>query len=205
MELINPYTVDEQALMLAKHLPTNRVWESGWDFDEPFGQLLKGLAVEFYRYQILCKQIIVEMDINKADALLIEWEKSLGLPDDCFRLSPPETIEKRRQVVIAKLTKYGGVQTASDFVRVANLFDFDIAVLPGSAVGFFPLEFPISFFTDGRTATHTVFIQMIGRVQSDSFFPLPFPIPFSSGGITFLRCLFETLIPANVRLIVRDV
>ena len=84
LTLFNPYTADENALLLAQHLPIGRVWEQGFSPDSNIGKLLRGLAVEFYRFQVLASELVTEMDYEQTNQLLIEWEQSVGLPDSCF-------------------------------------------------------------------------------------------------------------------------
>ena len=202
--LFNPYSINENAMMLARHLPKGKVWSSGFDQDSNIGKLIKGLSIEFYRLEVLTKKISDETDVSKTDELLTDWEKSVGIPDNCFDTTP--SIEDRREQVRQKLSNFGGVQKAEDFVRVAELFGFDVdvTVIPGSTIGMFPLVFPVIFFDSTRSATHTIFILITSTVEGDDFFPLEFPLPFSSGGTSFLQCIFNVLAPANVQVIVKD-
>lgn len=200
LSLFDPYSVDDNQFLLAQHLPVGRVWQRGFSVESNLGKYLLGLAMEFYRFQVLAKKVQTEMDINQANELLIEWEKSVGLPDSCF--STDVSIDERRKQVLAKFSKFGGAQTADDFIRIAAFFGYDIDIYPGMAVGGFPLQFPIVFFDSGTSASHTIFIVIKGTLSGDYFFPLPFPIPFSSGGSTFLQCIFQKLAPANVSVIV---
>lgn len=198
--LFNPYSVDDNSLMLAHHLPKGRLWSSGFDINSNIGKLIRGLCVEFYRLEVLTKSISDEIDVNLADELLPDWEKSVGIPDDCFNTQT--TIAERRNQVLLKLGNFGGVQKAEDFVRVAALFGFDIKIIPpGGELGTFPLIFPIPFFDSARSATHTIFVQILDYDGSDIEFPLEFPIEFSSGGTSFLKCIFEVLAPANVQVV----
>lgn len=200
-KLFDPYTVDEQALILAHHLPIGRVWAKGFDPNSNLGKLIRGLAIEFYRLQILTQKISVEINANEANDLLIEWEKSLGIPDECFKNDG--TVEERRTQILLKLGNFGGVQKASDFVRVASVFGIDIEIITGSIRGTFPLEFPLVFFDSTKSARHTIIVRIINVTGGEGFFPLPFPIPFVIGGQTLLQCLFDNLAPANVNVIIK--
>lgn len=200
LNLFDPYSPELQHLMLAYHLPIGRVWQTGFSRDSVLGRFLIGIGMEFYRFQVLAKKVQTEMDISKADDLLREWEISVGLPNSCF--STDVSDDERKKQIEAIFSKFGGVQTADDFIRVASLFGYDIEVYPGLSVGGFPLQFPIVFFDSTTSASHTIFIVILGSISGDSFFPLPFPIPFSSGGSTFLQCIFQKLAPANVSVIV---
>ena len=202
-EIFDPYNVDEQVLLLRQHFPPGKFWEGILKYETNLGKLMLGLSAEFYRFEVLTRDFVNEMNIDKTNKIMIDWEKSLGLPDSCF---PPTTdLTERRNAVKMKYSKFGGVQTAEDFIRIANFFGFDLVVQPGGALGMFPLRFPVLFFDSITSSTHTVFMQLKGRATADTFFPVPFPIPFSKGGITFLRCIFTFLAPANVKVIIKDV
>ena len=196
----DPLEVNEQAFMLAAHMPVGKVWESTFDPASNMGKLIRGLGIEIYRLEILTQQISNEIDINQATELLEEWERSVGLPDSCFVTNVP--IETRREQILQKFSNFGGVQKAEDFIRVAAVFGFDIRIIPALDPGGFPLEFPITFFEDTKAAVHTIIVEMLGIIEGDIFFPLPFPIPFSLGGKTFLQCIFDKLAPANTQVII---
>ena len=196
--LFDPISISEQHFLLASHAPKGKAWEAVFDPDDDFGKLFLGLAVEFYRFQVLEKKLYDEMDINKADELLIDWEKSVGLPNECF--STDVNQETRRKQVYAIFSKFGGVQKKEDFIRVAEFFGFSISISTGT-IGTVPLSFPILFFSTTKIAKHTIFVTLDDpEISSD--FPLPFPIPFSSGGKTFLQCIFDRLAPANVQVLI---
>jgi hypothetical protein len=202
-QLFDPIPVAEQQFLLASHLPQGRFWELAFDTNDNFGKLFLGLAVEFYRFQVLERKLFDEMDIEKADELLIDWEKSVGLPDACFE-TVGVTVEQRKLQVLQKFSKFQGVQKKEDFIRVASVFGFDINILTGTAVATFPLEFPIVFSSSTKAAKHTLFIILLDNPETNADFPLPFPIPFSTGGRQFLQCIFEALAPANVEVIIKN-
>lgn len=200
MNLFNPLDIDLQGKMLANHLPVGRVWSSGFDVNSNLGKLIRGLGIEFYRLQLQTQNISTEMDINKTTELIQEWERSVGIPDDCFGINVD--IDDRRIQVLQKFSNFGGVQKAEDFVRVALIFGFDIKVTPtGGELGMFPLSFPIPLFDSARSATHTIFVEILNYSGSDLEFPLEFPIEFSDGGTSFLKCIFDVLAPANVQVV----
>lgn len=199
--LFNPHTVDDNAFLLARHLPQGRLWANAFNPESFFGKLILGLAVEFYRFEVLVNKFYGEMDINQANEMLIEWEKSVGLPDNCFDTTV--SIEDRREQVRQKFSNFGGVQKAEDFERVGAIFGFDLTVTPYTLSAVFPLLFPVVFASSSKEAKHTIFVVINGDLSGGDFFPLPFPIPFSSGGRNFLQCIFNTLAPANVNVIIK--
>lgn len=199
--IFNPHTLDENAFLLASHMPKGRFWESVFDKRTNLGKLVAGLAVEFYRLEVLVKEMSDEFDIRKTDKLLSEWEKSVGIPSGCL-ITTGKTTEDRRKQVEAVFSNFGGVQIAEDFERVAELFGFTAKVISGSTVALFPMLFPITFSASTEEAGHTIIVDVSATTSGDTFFPLPFPIPFSGGGTEFLKCIFELLAPANVQVII---
>lgn len=197
-DLFNPRNQAFHALMLAKHFPTGKLWEAVFNGDKNLGKLVIGLGVEYYRLSVLIKKVETEMDINQTSDLILEWEKSVGIPDDCF--SNNADLATRRLQVREKFSNFGGVQKASDFVRVAAVFGFDVTVNPASTGSSFPLIFPILFVGDARTVHHTILVEFVGGSIADDLFPLTFPIQFGSGGQAFLQCIFDVLAPANVQV-----
>lgn len=200
LSLFDPFDIINQALMLAKHLPVGRVWSAGFNPDSNLGKLIKGLAIEFYRLEVLTQKISAEFDINQTNELLLEWEKSVGIPDDCF--STNTSLEQRRLQVLEKFSNFGGVQKAEDFERVAAVFGYTVTVIPASTTvsyPLFPLTFPLSFNESMTMVRHTVYIQYTGPMAE--FFPLEFPIPFQIPIEPFLSCIFDKLAPANVKII----
>lgn len=205
INLFNPYSVDENALLLAAHLPIGRAWERGFSPDSNLGKFLRGLAAEFYRMEVLSSDIVREMDINQTNDLLVEWEKSVGIPDECFIQLDTKTLAERRNAVLLKFSKFGGVQTPEDFERVALSFGITCNVYSGASVSglMFPLSFPIIFMSSYSSyleASHTIIVEITGTYTTSYTFALPFPIPFSTGPQTFLQCIFRKLAPANVEV-----
>lgn len=223
LDLFNPGTIDDHSFILAKHLPTGKFWEAAFDPDSNLGKLVRGLAIEIYRLAVLAEKISTEMDINQTNELLLEWEKSVGIPGTGVFLDPePEisfplpfplefspmppkfegfttnkSLEDRRIQLLQKFSKFQGVQTAADFVRVAAAFGIEITVSAGSSI--FPLPFPLEFtsFT-GKEAAHVIVVDIIDPLPGNELFPMPFPIPFALSSKSFLKYIFTILAPANV-------
>lgn len=199
--LFDPHTIEENAYLLASHFPLGKLWLNAFNPNSAFGKLVLGLAKEFQRFEVLVSKFYKEMDINQTDEMLPEWEESVGLPDDCFSTDVP--LATRRLQVREKFSNFGGVQLAEDFVRVGAVFGFDLTVIPYTSIAAFPLAFPINFVATSKEVKHTIFVVINGDLSGGDIFPLPFPIPFSSGGRNFLQCIFETLAPASVNVIIK--
>ena len=201
-ELFNPASIEENAFLLASHNPQGRVWENGFNPDDPLGKLFLGLAVEFYRFQVIEKNLYDEMDIRKTNELLSAWERSVGIPDSCFTNINVDLATRRRQVE-QKFSKFGGVQTAEDFIRVAAFFGFTVVKENIRDSTVLPATLPMQLNGSGREAAHTLVFTLQSGGLAEKQFPLPFPLTFSEGGENFLQCLFDELAPANVQVIIR--
>jgi len=188
--------VEYQQRILAGHLPEGDVWQNKYDLETDLGKLLLGLATEYFRVSLLIEDTMREVDVNQTNQLIREWQVSVGIPDDC--LDAGGTLEEQRRNILLKLTNFGGIQTAQDFVDLAALFGFTAIVSNGTQRGVFPMLFPIRFFDNRKTAVHTIIVDLEGRRD---VFPLSFPIPFTSNITGLIECLFLELRPANCQII----
>lgn len=189
---------DEQATQLALHFPKGKLWGNVFDGETNMGKLIRGLAVEFYRIELLLENFVTELDINETEQLIIEWEASVGIPDVCFGRS--QDLQTRREQVIQKLSDFGGVQTEADFRRVAALFGYDVTLIESGIVpGSFPARFPNRFLGGVGSSSHTIIVS-VNSPDSNSF-PRPFPDFFIGTSLDVLKCLFRALAPANCDLI----
>lgn len=166
-------TLAEQAKSLANYLPGGDVFASKNDPTAVTGQFVTALANELFRVdediRLYRQNIIPDETILFID----EWEKALGIPDDCF--DGLGDIDTRRNRVLVKLASLG-VQTDEDFVALALLFGHVVTVTQGAS------KF-------GIIITFTVVI--------NNAFPLTFPFKFGDQTIGILECLFLKLRPAN--------
>ncbi len=71
--------------------------------------LLDALAQEFGRVEDKAAELIEEADPRTTSDMLADWERVVGLPDDC---SAPTTIAGRMAALLAKLTGRGGQHEA---------------------------------------------------------------------------------------------
>lgn len=120
-------------------------------------------------------------------AFLENWERALGIPDDCFPGPALADKETRRLHVLVKLASLG-VQTRADFERLAELLGFvGTTVQSGIDAG---LPEPEGQFTIVVNLPFTL-----------AGFPLVFPIPFGTDEFEFLECLFLKLKPDNCAMV----
>jgi uncharacterized protein YmfQ (DUF2313 family) len=110
----------EQALAL---LPTGPAWPK-----EPgsvLHKLVSGLSDRFLAVHRRACDLLREMAPISTVELLPDWERVLGLPDDCA--SVPVTLNERRGAVLQRWRAMGG-QSRAYFVEVARALGFDILV-----------------------------------------------------------------------------
>lgn len=200
MNIFRRHTKDQHTNSLAHHLPNGRAWNWKWKDNSDGRDFLRGLACELVRSEDLLIQFYEQLDPTQTTDLLVEWEKAVGIPDDCF--SGDGTLEERRTHVVVKLASLG-VQSADDFVQLAKLFGVDITIsyfLGGAA---FPLQFPVQFGGDTTPYRFTIIVNYPRPLTNR--FPLKFPYPFSDGLDNLIECLFRKLKPANCDIIFRAV
>mgnify|MGYP003582980059 CR=1 FL=1 len=77
-------------------------------------------AEEYARLDVRIWALIEEVDPRTATELLADWERVLGLPDECMA-SLPLTIADRRMLAWQKLTEIGG-QSRAYFIALAAKF-----------------------------------------------------------------------------------
>lgn len=117
-------TEDDYLHQLQQLLPQGAAWPR--DPDALLTKLLHGLAAEFARLDGKADQLLLEMDPRTADDLLEDWERLLGLPDECA--GGGDTVEARRLAAFQKLTELGG-QDAGYFIGIAAALGFTAVVL----------------------------------------------------------------------------
>ncbi|MDR1308636.1 MAG: DUF2313 domain-containing protein [Deltaproteobacteria bacterium] len=153
---------------------------------------------------------------------LEDWERVLGLPDECSR--PGETLDTRREAVLAKLQRPGG-QSLDFFLRFLGHFGDKIVIVEGfppflsdvSLAGDLTWECPAGpMLDDGgelfqdfyhgwafvwriiRT-NHRVRLFRAGRSTAGD--PLALWLPNRDGESPFLECRVDKLKPAHTGVI----
>lgn len=107
-------TAADYLLQLQALLPPGPAWPRD---DSPLTRLLTGLAQELARVDGRANGLIEEADPRTATELLPDWERVLGLPDDCNKYAVL-TVAQRRLLAAQRLTELGG-QSAAYFIAMA--------------------------------------------------------------------------------------
>lgn len=192
--------LEEYTESMAAYMPGGRLFTSKSIKDSNFRKLLRGMAGELFNANGLLKEYSEQIIPDQTEKFVAEWESALGIPDDCFKANG--TLDERRRDVLTKLAALG-VQTAQDFIDLAEVFGVTVTVNAGIDEITFPLVFPIVMFTTEQEARFTIVVRF--TVQEANRFPLVFPIVFGSGEISILECLFTKLKPANCNILFRQV
>lgn len=97
--------IDRYQDLLENLLPKGRLWQPK---EQPtFSKFLGSTAVEPCRVEDRVSDLLREADPRITDELLDDWERLLGLPDEC---SPGmQTPDQRRAQVTEKYTNVGGL------------------------------------------------------------------------------------------------
>lgn len=165
--------------LLINLLPKGKLWRPA---DQPiFSKVIESTAQELCRVDDRVKQMLIEVDPSTAtDAeSLDQWEKILGLPDEC---TPEGQTEAERQVqATQKLTNIGGIsKTFYEFLAAQLGFPTTVVtnILPfvaGSRAG----EKLTNFFNNHFVAGSPAGMQLI-EVGWRYFFEVELPITAAS-------------------------
>lgn len=195
MNQFTPLPIEQQGQKISEFLPVGKAWDAATDGDRNLGKLLQALGRELYRLEVAIELLSIELDINRTNQLIRDWEISVGIPDSCF--DGAGDLKSRRLAVLTKIQNIR-LQTAEDFENLALTFGQVVRVSGGADHGVFPLLFPIIFFPSAKTARFTM---IVDSESNRSVFPLPFPLQFSAGVNGIIECLFTKLKPANCNIL----
>lgn len=88
-------------------------------------RLLSAIGIEFARIDARADDIVNEADARTTLEMMQDWERVLGLPDECT--GPADTLQDRRNRVVQKLTTIGG-QSKAFFIELAAALGYDIEI-----------------------------------------------------------------------------
>lgn len=107
---------------LVQLLPRGRALENTSGI---LGAILWTIARELERLHLRIDALNDEADPRTCNETIDEWERNLGLPDDCS--SSAQTFAERRQAVVAKDIACGG-QAPAYFVSLAKALGYDASI-----------------------------------------------------------------------------
>ena len=185
---------EDYVQMMANLLPRGAVWSR--DSTSQLMKVIGALAPTYARARNDAIGLINDIFPATTQAMLTDWEDSLGLPDECTPLNP--STEKRRAAVLAKFISTGG-QSVPYFTAVALAMGYVITVTEFTQfrVGFNrvgqPLNGPDAAYhwqVNAPTITETWF--RVGLSTSGD--------PLYSVGNTELECRLNKIKPAHTVL-----
>lgn len=119
-----PSSPEAYGRQLRALLPRGAAWMA--EAGTRLAQLLDGLATELSRVDGRAGALVDERDPRTAIETLADWERLLGLPDDCL-LTIPSAIAERQTLVALQAVSLGG-QTAAFYVELAARIGFTVTV-----------------------------------------------------------------------------
>lgn len=110
-------TKEDYQRHLLQLLPEGPVWPR--DLDTFMAEVLGTAAESFARVDNNAAALVREFDPREASQLLDDWERNVGLPDEC--LAPATNVAERRRRVHQKLARQGGQSTAFFISLLASI------------------------------------------------------------------------------------
>lgn len=197
MSLLDIKLLREYRKSLSQYLPNGLAWISKNVSDDNLYKLIQGLSPLLLRTDITINTIIDEHNIATTNDFIIEWEKALGIPDDC--ISTDFSLERRRNNIITKLNM-SAVSTEKDFVTLASIFGIQniniFSAIDDPSNSVFPIVFPATFTGTEKEARFTMIVELPVD-QQPNVFPYTFPITFTEQSTNLIECLFNKLKPSN--------
>lgn len=187
------HSVEEYAQLLKNLLPPGVAFprEPGTNLEK----VLLGCAVELSRVESRADTLAIEVNPQSTTELLTDWERATGLPDKCSG-ELEETVQGRRQAVVAKLASIGG-QSIPYFIEVARQLGYEITISE-----FRPFRAGIS--SAGDPLTNGPEWPFVWRVNARETTIISFRAglsaagePLRSWGNTALECKINQLKPAH--------
>ncbi|MBK0004388.1 YmfQ family protein [Erwinia sp. S38] len=118
------YTQEDYRQALQSLIPVGLAWPR--DSDTVQGAVVSALAGGFQRSDSDAIGLLEGAFPGTATVLLTEWEKTLGLPDDCS-IGEVDSFGKRQSSVVSKLISTGG-QSRAYFIGIAKALGYNITI-----------------------------------------------------------------------------
>ena len=101
--------------------------------DSVLQQVLNGLAAELDRIECRVLDLPRQLDPSEGEASLSDWERVLGLPDECSASST--TADARRRAVLGRLLS-GGSLSRQFYINLARSLGYEIGIEEGTSAPF---------------------------------------------------------------------
>lgn len=121
---MSKFALDDYRRALQSLMPVGAVWPR--DTGNVQAEVLAAMAQEYQRSDTDALTLIRGAFPATATVMLSEWEKSLGLPDDCA-IGETDSIALRQKAVVTKLTATGG-QSIEYFTAQAKALGYNVSI-----------------------------------------------------------------------------
>lgn len=171
--------------IFAKYLPRGIAWNNKNNVNSNLFKLLNSLTLEDNILRDVLNTIFTQFDVNETIDFIEEWEKQLGIPDDCFDTNV--SIEQRRNQCVAKI-KARGVQTANDLIDIIGILGYSATLTT---------RFDIDPSVDPSIGSYELIITFLDTTIS-TIFPVTYPWFFGENGYLLnIECFIKKLIPST--------
>lgn len=195
-------------LALQKHLPTGLAWDAYRIIGKTAYRLWSSFAHSYDDMSEALCRLIGELDPYTTVELIDEWERAVGLPDDC--LPRGKTLGERRFWVLFRLGRKRWT-TIPEWIALARLFGLEIRVTPGWYVqkpALYAAEYPKRYDLFPKLGRFRAYIDVFaipyeGYDYGKTGRGRGYPIPYGTGSESYkaFQCILERVAPANVVLI----
>lgn len=174
------FSADDYAAASRALAPRGAVWPD--DTESVQGKVLAALALTWWRIDGAAVQLLADTFPATTEALLDEWEASVGLPDPA--IGAGATIAQRQAQVVARLVGAGG-QSRERFISFAATLGFTITI-----TNYAPLR--VGHFNAGDAA--------YGQIWADAW---GVHVAANTGGMSAgqLKAELETIKPAETTIL----
>lgn len=180
--------------MILALLPFGRAWARSEGSN--LSKLAQGAGESLEEVDRRSAELLDELDPSSTAELVRDWERVLGLPDECAGAG--STLSERRDFIVAKLVGLGG-QRAADLIALAALFGYTITIeeisVSNTTVGEIEVgDYEVAADTDAHhfivhsEATPTFDLEA-GDIEIDT--------ELGYGGVDALECLINRHKPAH--------
>lgn len=157
-------------------------------------KLLNGMAEELARIDARGDDVLRESDPRTTVELIGEWETQVGLPDECLG-DIDQTLQQRRNAVVARLTGRGG-QSRQFFIDLAASLGYTVTITE-----FRPFRAGISEAGDALTNGDWIFTWRVNAPETTiTYFRAGASTagePLRAWGNEQLECAIERVAPAH--------
>jgi uncharacterized protein YmfQ (DUF2313 family) len=196
LPLFKSHTVEEHAQSHADYMPEGKLWRGKNIVDSKLRDLLRGFGASSKRQEEALSAFWDEVFVNTTESFISDFERALGIPDDCFGIA--DTLAGRRRNCLLKMVSLY-VVTEQDFIDLAEELGYTITITRPVDDAFPPYDVPFTP-VDLKAARFTWIVNGADIVVSAP----PYDVPFTPGAVletaNIMQRLFQKLKPANTSL-----